>query len=89
MTKKSDFSTAYVAGREAVEGSRIRLYTGIVLVMLIGPSFETWLNSRYALPWFERFPLYAMVLLLIAGVTLSIEEPVKRVVDFLKSKSSS
>jgi hypothetical protein len=85
MNKKSDFSSAYVAGREAVEGSRIRLYTGLVLAMLIGPSFEAWLTSRYTLPWFERFPLYAVVLVLIAEVTVFLEEPVKRVVNFLKS----
>jgi hypothetical protein len=57
--------------------------------MLIGPSFGAWLTSRYALPWLERFPLYVMVLLLIAGLTMFIEGPVKRVVDFLKRSRPS
>jgi hypothetical protein len=89
MKKKSDLLSAYVAGREAVEGSRIRLYTGLVLVMLIGPSFEAWLTSRYALPWFARFPVYAVVLVLLAEVTVFLEEPVKRVVNFLRGRIPS
>jgi hypothetical protein len=89
MTKKSDFSAAYVAGREAVRGSRVGMYTGIVLATFVGPSFEKWLNSRYALPWFERFPLYAVVLVLIIGLTTVVEGLVPRTISFLKGKTPS
>jgi cytosine/uracil/thiamine/allantoin permease len=80
MTKRSDFATAYSAGRGAVEGKTgsAVITVGVVLSVLIGPVLEKWLVGRYALRWFVAFPISMLVILTLTYLFAVIRVRFKR-----------
>ena len=66
---KRDFLRAYRAGRQAAETKRDVIVI-VAIAVVISDFVERWLTVRYSLPWFEKYPLsFLSVLLVIVSLT--------------------
>jgi len=68
-SKKSDFKTAYGAGKRTVLGlPRWRFYLLVILGIVVGNVVKGWLISRYSLPRSEACFLATVAVIVFGSV---------------------
>ena len=69
---RTDFLSAYLAGKTIVVGMRRwRLYLVVILAIVVGNVVQVWLVSEYSLPRFEVFML-ASIFVLLYGLAVGL-----------------
>ena len=75
MTEKSDFSAAYAAGREAVEG---KTHYATFLAAALGAVIGRIVWRRCSLGWFEGFSVSVLAVAVLALLFSLLEDRVRR-----------